>query len=84
VDQRLLKGPLAQGPNVGARGEDLVGAGDDDAVDLGVRVVALECGGELVHDLGRQGVSRLGPIDPAQRHRPVDRCPNERQALRGS
>ena len=70
--QRLVEAALAHRPDVGAGGEDLVGAGDHDAADLGVGVEPLERGGELLHHLGREGVARLGPVQPQQRDVAVD------------
>ena len=70
--QRLLEGALAQRADVGPGREHLVGAGDHQAADLRVGVESLDLGGELLHQLGRQRVPRLGPVQPAQGHLPVD------------
>ena len=80
VDERLLEAALAQRADVGAGREHLVAAGDHDAADLGVGVEPLDRPGELVHQLGRQRVARLGPVQPAQRDVPVDRL-SRRAAL---
>src|SRR5207248_9116793 len=61
-----------QAPDVGARGERLVVARDHDAADLGIGVEALDGGSKLLHQLRREGVSRLGAVEPADRHPPVD------------
>ena len=66
VRARLLR---TRQRRVGGRppgGEDLVGAGDDDAAHLGVGVEPLELGGELLHHLRRERVARLGPVEPQQ------------------
>src|SRR5690606_22653579 len=54
----------------GARGEGLVGAGDDDRADVVVGLEAVERGGDFVHHLVVECVHRLGAIqgdeaDPA-------------------
>ena len=48
-------------------GEDLVGAGDHDAADVVVGVEALDLVAQPVHQLGREGVAGLGPVEPAER-----------------
>ena len=64
VAHRLLEGALAQRADVGAGGERLVGAGDDDAVGLGIGVEPLELGCDLLHHLGGERVARLRAVDP--------------------
>ena len=72
--QRLGEAALAHRLDVGAGGEDLVGAGDHDAAHLRVGVEPLELGGELLHHLRREGVARLGPVEPQQRDVAVARA----------
>ncbi len=63
----LLECAVAQGADVGARGEHLVGPGDDDAANLGVGVVALGRGRDRLHHLRGEGVARVRPVHPQQR-----------------
>ena len=67
VVERLGEGALGHRPDVGAGGEDLLGAGDHDAAHLGVGVEPLELGGDLLHHLRRERVARLRPVQPQQR-----------------
>ena len=79
------KAALAQRADVGAGREDLVGAGDHDAADLGVGVEPLERGRELLHHLGREGVAGLRAVEPAQGDVSVDaRSRRGAQPLGGS
>ena len=71
--QRLVEGALGESLDVGAGREHLVGAGDHDAADLGIGVEALQRRRQLLHQLRRERVSRLGPVEPAERDVPVDR-----------
>ena len=73
AQHHVLEAALAHRLDVGAGGEDLVGAGDHDAADLLVGVEALDRRGELLHQLGREGVARLGAVQPAEGDVPVDR-----------
>jgi hypothetical protein len=57
---------LRHRPDVGAGGEDLLGAGDDDAADLGVGVEAGQLGEDLGPHLGREGIARLRPVEAQQ------------------
>ena len=66
-----------------------VGAGDDDAAHLGVGVEALEAGGDLLPHLGREGVARLGPVEPHQADvevvdRDLDRSAKAQHSSKGS
>ncbi len=72
MPQRLLEGALPERADVGAGGEHVVGPGDDDASDLGVGVEALDRGRELVHQLGRERVARIGPVQAAEGDVPVE------------
>ena len=58
--------------DVGAGGEHLVAAGDHDAADLAVGVELLELARELLHQLGRERVARLGAVEPQQSDVAVD------------
>ena len=51
---------------VGAGGEELIRAGDDDAAHLGVGVEPLQRRGQLRPHLRREGVARLRPVQPHQ------------------
>ena len=73
MEDRLVELALGKRRDVGAGCEHLVGAGDHDAAHLRVGVEALDRGGELLHQLGRERVARLGPVQPAERDVGVDR-----------
>ena len=79
VKERLVELALGERADVGAGGEDLVGAGDHDAADLGVGVEALDRAGELLHQLGRERVARLGAVQAAERDVVVDRRLDQRR-----
>jgi hypothetical protein len=64
--QRLGEAALAHRLDVGAGGENLLGAGDHDAAHIGVRVEPLQLGGDLLHHLRRERVARLRPVQPQQ------------------
>jgi hypothetical protein len=64
--KRLLEGALAQCVDVGAGREHVVGAGDHHDSDLRVGVESLDLGGQLLHQLGREGVAGVGPVQPAE------------------
>ncbi len=64
--QRLGEAAFAHRLDVGAGGEDLVGAGDDDAAHVGVGIESLQLAGELFHQLRRERVARLGPVEAQQ------------------
>ena len=73
VEHGLVELALGERADVGPGGEHLVGAGDHDAAHLGVGVEARHRVGELLHQLGRERVARLGPVQPAEADVPVDR-----------
>jgi hypothetical protein len=58
---------LGERPDVGAGGECLGAAGDDDAAHLGLGVEALERGAELVEHPGAERVAALGVVETADR-----------------
>ncbi len=67
MGEGLGEAALAHRLDVGAGGEDLLGAGDHDAAHLGAGVEPLQLVDQLVHHLRREGVARLGPVQPQQR-----------------
>ena len=77
MEERFAEGAVAQRADVGARGEDLVRSGDDDRADLVVVVEPLERRAQLVHHLGREGVSRLGTVELDQRDVAVALFPDQ-------
>src|SRR5262249_9742632 len=66
VAQRLGEAALRHRLDVGAGGEDLVRAGDNDAAHLGVGVESLQLARQLLHHLRRERVARLGPVEAQQ------------------
>ena len=62
----LRQGARGHRLDVGAGGEDLVGAGDDDAADVGVGVEPLQLGGDPLHHLRGEGVARLRSVEAQQ------------------
>ena len=74
VVEGLGEAALAHRLDVGAGGEDLVGAGDHDAAHLGVGVEPLQLGGEPLHHLRRERVARLGPVEAQQGDVAVERA----------
>ena len=62
VGERLVRHFL----DVGARGEGLVRAGDDDAADIAVGLEAIDGVGKFAHQRGVERVERLRPIEPDQ------------------
>jgi hypothetical protein len=67
VEQRLVELALGHRPDVGARGEHLIGAGDDDAANFGIGVVLGDRAAEQRHQLGRQRVARFGAVEAKER-----------------
>jgi hypothetical protein len=78
MEEGFVELAARESADVGAGSEDVVGAGDHDAADLGVLVEAGECGAELVHHLRGERVTRLRPVDPAEGDVPVDRRLDQR------
>ena len=50
--------------DVGAGGEGFVGAGDDDAADIGVGLEGVDRGGDLGDQRGVERIERLRPVEP--------------------
>src|SRR6266516_4269845 len=72
VAERLLEGALPKRADVGAGSEDLVGPRDDDAPNPRFGVEVLDRGRELVHQLGRERVASVGPVQAAEGYVPVE------------
>jgi hypothetical protein len=73
MEEGLVELALGEGADVRAGRERLVGPADHDAADVRVGVEAIELGGQSLHDLRAKRVADLRPVDPNERHPPVDR-----------
>ena len=61
--EHVLEVAVGHVPDVRARGEPFVAAGDHDAAHLRVGVPALQRRGQLLHQLGRERVAGVGPVE---------------------